>query len=81
MYYIPVPSVVGSFDYVPSPGSASASITNLNNVNYINDLTGKTAGVDYWGIKATATTTNGSYVPKYEVTTPGYLGGTLIGTS
>ena len=81
VYYIPVPTVAGNFDYAPSPGSATASITNLNNVNYINDLSGKTAGVDYWGIKATATTTNGSYIPKYEVTTPGYLGGTLIGTS
>lgn len=71
-------NVNGSLGGTASAGSASAIINNINNINTTNSPTG-TAGTDYWQIKATATGSNGSYTPKYTVTTAGWLESTVNG--
>lgn len=73
-------NVNGSLGGTASAGSTSAIINNINNINTTNSPTG-TAGTDYWQIKATATGSNGSYTPKYTVTTAGWLGSTVNGTA
>lgn len=75
------PSVSGSISGTASSGSAIAAITNVNNITTISNISGKTAGTDYWAIKATATGGNGSYTPKYTVSTAGWLGSTVTGTA
>lgn len=80
-YYNGVGAISGSIGGSASAGSATAVLTNTNDINTINDISGKTAGTDYWTIKATATTSAGSYTPKYTVTTAGYLGSTVTGTA
>ena len=81
VYYIPITSNVGSVGGTANSGSATAVLTNINEINTINNITGKTAGTDYWAIKATATTTNGSYTPAYTVTTAGWLNNSVNGTA
>lgn len=76
-----VSDVVGSIGGSASAGSATAAITNVNSINTTTNISGKTAGTDYWQIKATATGTKGTYTPKYTVTTAGYLGETVNGTA
>lgn len=82
-YYgrVTVRSVSGSIGGSAASGSATAVITNTNSINTITDLTNKTAGTDYWQIKATATGTAGSYTPKYTVSTSGWLASTVNGTA
>ncbi len=80
-YYNGVGAISGSIGGSASAGSATAVLTNTNSINTIADISGKTAGTDYWTIKATATTSAGSYTPKYTVTTAGYLGSTVTGTA
>lgn len=75
------PSVSGSIGGTASSGSATAAITNVNNIETISNISGKTAGTDYWAIKATATGGNGSYTPKYTVSTAGWLASTVTGTA
>ena len=75
-----VPTVTGSIGGTASGGSATAAISNVNSMNTITDLTNKTAGTDYFTVKATATGTAGGYTPKYTVTTGGYIGSTVTGT-
>lgn len=74
-----VASVSGSIGGTPSSGSATAAINNVNSMNTITNLTNKTAGTDYFTVKATATGTAGGYTPKYTVSTPGYIGSTVTG--
>lgn len=81
VYYIPVTSCVGSLTGTSSNGSATVVLDNINDIEEISDISNKTAGVDYWKIKATATTTAGSYTPSYTVTTPGWVNGTISGTA
>ena len=82
-YYgrVTVRAVSGSIGGSAASGSATAVITNTDSVNTITDLTNKTAGTDYWQIKATATGTAGSYTPKYTVNTSGWLASTVNGTA
>ena len=55
-------------------GKATAAITNTNSVNTITTLTGKTAGADYWEIKATASiTTTPKFTPSLTLTTAGWM--------
>ena len=81
VYYIPITSNVGSIGGTANNGSATAVLTNIDDINTINNITGKTAGTDYWAIKANATTTNGSYTPTYTVTTAGWLNNSVNGTA
>jgi hypothetical protein len=76
-----IPTVSGSIGGTASAGSATAVLTNLNSINTITNTTGKTAGTDYWGIQATATTTAGSYTPSYSVTTAGWISSTAAGSA
>ena len=82
-YYgrVTVKAVSGSIGGSASGGSATAVITNTDSVNTISDITNKTAGTDYWQIKATATGTAGSYTPKYTVSTAGWIASTVTGTA
>lgn len=82
-YYgrVTVRAISGSIGGSAASGSATAVITNTNSVNTITDLTNKTAGTDYWQIKATATGAAGSYTPKYTVSTSGWLASTVNGTA
>lgn len=76
-----VRSVAGTIGGSATAGKATAVLTNTNSVATITNLSGKTAGTDYWGIKATATGTAGNYTPKYTVTTSGWLNSTVTGTA
>ena len=76
-----VPAIDGSIGGSASSGSATAVITNVNSMNTISDLSGKTAGTDYWTVKATATGAKGTYTPKYTVSTAGWLASTVTGTA
>lgn len=78
---ITTPSVNGSIGGTAINGSTTANITNVNNINTITNITGKTAGTDYWAIKATATGTSGSYTPKYTVSSAGWLASTVNGAA
>ena len=82
-YYgrVTISAVNGSIGGSAASGSATAAITNTNSMNTITDLTNKTAGTDYWQIKATATGTAGSYTPKYTVSTAGWIASTVTGTA
>lgn len=80
VYYIPITSCEGSIGGNASGGSATAAITNVNNINTVSTPSG-TAGTDYWQIKATAIGSNGSYTPKYTVTTAGWLPSTVTGSA
>jgi hypothetical protein len=82
-YYgrVTVNAVSGSIGGSAASGTAKAVITNTNSVNTITTLTNKTAGTDYWEIKATATGTAGSYTPKYTVSTAGWIASTVTGTA
>lgn len=82
-YYgrVTVRAVSGSIGGSAASGFATAVITNTNSVNTITDLTNKTAGTDYWQIKATATGAAGSYTPKYTVNTSGWLASTVTGSA
>ena len=82
-YYgkVVIGAVNGSIGGSPSSGSATAVITNTNSITTITDITGKTAGTDYWQIKATATGSAGSYTPKYTVNTAGWIASTVNGTA
>lgn len=82
-YYgrVTVRAVDGSIGGSASNGSATAVITNTNNINTITNITNKTAGTDYWQIKATATGTAGSYTPKYTVSTSGWIASTVTGSA
>lgn len=62
-------------------GKAAGVLTNVNSVNTISNLSGKTAGTDYWQIKATATGTNASYKPKYTVSQSGWINSTIEASS
>ena len=75
-----VADVVGSVGGTAASGKATAAISNVNSMNTITDISGKTAGTDYWTVKATATSTAGGYTPKYTVTTAGWLAETVTGT-
>lgn len=74
-----VQSNIGSIGGTVTNGSATAVLTNVNSVNTLaaSELTNKTAGEDYWQIKATATTGVAQYTPKYTVTTPGWIQNTV----
>lgn len=76
-----VAAVSGSIGGSASGGSATAAISNVNSMNTISDVSGKTAGTDYWAVKATATGSAGSYTPKYTVSTAGWIGFTVTGTA
>ena len=82
-YYgrVTVGAVSGSIGGSASGGSATAAIANTNSIATISDISGKTAGTDYWQIKATATGSAGSYTPKYTVNTAGWIGSTVTGTA
>lgn len=82
-YYgrVTVGAVNGTIGGTATSGSATAVITNTNSVNTINDLTEKTAGTDYWQIKATATGTAGGFKPKYTVNTAGWIASTVEASS
>lgn len=82
-YYgrVTINEVNGSIGGSASNGSATAVIININNINTITDLSNKTAGTDYWQIKATATGSAGSYTPKYTVNTAGWIASTVNGTA
>lgn len=75
-----VPPVNGSIGGTASSGSAIAAINNVNSMNTITDLSNKTAGTDYFTVKATAAGSAGGYTPKYTVNTGGYIGSTVTGT-
>lgn len=76
-----VRSITGTIGGSASAGKATAAISNVNSMATITTLTNLTAGTDYWAVKATATTTAGSYTPKYTVTTSGWLESTVTGTA
>ena len=76
-----VRGVTGTIGGSASGGSATAAISNVNSMNTISDISGKTAGTDYWTVKATATGTNGTYTPKYTVSTSGWINSTVTGTA
>ena len=78
---ITTPSVNGSIGGSITNGTATANIANVNNITTITNITGKTAGIDYWAIKATATGTAGSYTPKYTVSSAGWLASTVNGAA
>lgn len=79
--YYKIKTVSGSIGGSASGGSATAAIANTNSMATITDITGKTAGTDYWQVKATATGAAGSYTPKYTVSTAGWIGSTVTGTA
>lgn len=63
-------------------GKATAAITNTNNINTITTLTNKTAGTDYWEIKATASiTTTPKFTPSLTVSRAGWLATAPTGTA
>lgn len=63
-------------------GKASAAITNTNNINTITNLTNKTAGTDYWEIKATASiSTTPKFTPSLTLNTTGWLATAPTGTA
>ena len=76
-----VRGISGSIGGSASAGKATAAISNVNSMATITTLTGLTAGTDYWAVKATATTTAGSYTPKYTVNTSGWLSSTVTGSA
>lgn len=75
-----ISNVSGSIGGTAAAGAATAAITNVNSMNTISDLTNKTAGTDYFTVKATATGTAGGYTPKYTVNSAGYIGSTVTGS-
>ena len=81
--YWKIKTVSGSIGGTAANGAATAVITNVDTVSTIaaSSLSNKTAGVDYWEIKATATGTNGSYTPKYTVSTAGWISSTVTASS
>lgn len=79
--YYKIKTVSGSIGGSASGGSATAAIANTNSMATITDISGKTAGTDYWQVKATATGSAGSYTPKYTVSTAGWIGSTVTGTA
>ena len=74
-----VQSNIGSIGGTATNGRATAVLNNVNSVNTLaaSALTDKRPGVDYWQIKAMATTDAAQYTPKYTVTTPGWLQSTV----
>lgn len=55
-------------------GKAAAAITNTNSMAVITDITNKTAGTDYWGVKATASiSTTPKFTPSLTVSQTGWL--------
>ena len=76
-----MPTVSGSIGGTAISGSATAAINNVHGMNTLTSISGKTAGEDYFTVKATATGTAGSYTPKYTVTKAGYIGATVTGTT
>ena len=62
-------------------GSATAAIANTDSMAVISSTSGKTAGTDYFRVKATATGTAGSVTPRYTVNTAGYIGSTVTGSA
>ena len=73
-------NVTGSIGGSASAGSATAAIANTDSMRTVASPSG-TAGTDYFRVKATATGSNGSYTPKYTVTTGGYIGSDVTGTA
>lgn len=63
----------GSFTAETTSGTASAVISNTNNMRTITDLSNKTAGTDYFQVKATATAGNASFIPKYTISSAGWI--------
>lgn len=76
-----VRGVSGTIGGTAVAGSTTAAINNENSVATIDNINGKTAGTDYWAIKATATGTAGSYTPKYTVNTAGWINSTVTASS
>ena len=76
-----VGTVSGSIGGSATSGKATAAISNVHNMNTLASTTGRTAGTDYFTVKATATGTAGGYTPKYTVNTAGYIGSTVTGTN
>lgn len=76
-----VRGISGTLGGSASAGKATAAISNVNKMETITTLTGLTAGTDYWTVKATATSTAGSYTPKYTVNTSGWLNSTVSGSA
>ena len=76
-----VRGISGTLGGSASAGKATAAISNVNSMATITTLTGLTAGTDYWTVKATATSTAGSYTPKYTVNTSGWLNSTVSGSA
>ena len=72
-----VRGATGTIGGTATAGSATAAISNVNSMATITNLTGKTAGTDYWAVKATATGTAGSYTPKYTITQSGWIESTV----
>lgn len=79
--YYKIKNVSGSICGSASGGSATAAISNVNSMNTIADISGKTAGTDYWAVKATATGSAGSYTPKYTVSTAGWISSDVTGSA
>ena len=79
--YYKIKTVSGSIGGSASGGSATAAISNVNSMAVITDISGKTAGTDYWTVKATATGAKGTYTPKYTVSTAGWISSTVTGTA
>lgn len=68
-FYLPLPTVSGSWSNDSNiNGTATANINNVNNISTITNISGKTAGQDYWTITPTISTTAAKYTPKYIVT-------------
>ena len=76
-----VGAVSGSIGGSATSGKATAAISNVHGMTTLVSTTGKTAGTDYFTVKATATGTAGGYTPKYTVNTAGYIGSTVTGTN
>lgn len=72
---ITVPNHVGTFtnQSIVTGGSAVANnLTYTSGMNVINSPSG-TEGINYWEITGTATGNAGSFTPKYNVTTAGWI--------
>jgi hypothetical protein len=77
-----VRDISGSIGGSASAGTATAAIANTNSMaNIATTKPSGTAGTDYWEVKATATGTAGSYIPKYTVNTSGWLESTVTGSA
>lgn len=81
-FYNSVGAVSGSIGLSNNTsGSATAGISNTDSMAEISSTSGKTAGTDYFRVKATATGTAGSVTPRYTVNTAGYIGSTVTGSA